>query len=705
MRLLTSILTVLVAYVVLAPSHLLAQTPKEMAVMLSATVTEQPTPRITLHWNADANQQFVYIWRKLKDAAAFPAEIMDSVVGTGRQWSDVTVKSGMAYEYRVFRYNKKRTGLDTASNTPIYTYFYGTGYITSGIAAPPAKRERILVLVDSTMLAPLTSGLNLLTQDLENEGWEVTMRGAPRAEALDSAKIRRVREIIKEEWNAGPRDLGGVIIIGRVPVPYGGNIAPDGHPDHQGAWPADGTYGDVDGNYTDNITTSPTNVRAANRNAPKDGKYDQSQFSTDVDIPVGRIDFFDMPAFSKSETELLQQYLAKNHAYRSNSWNVAVGGVIDDNFGSYGEVFAASAWRSFSVFGADTTVKAGDFFTDLAGPTTMLLGYGCGGGTDVSAGGVGNSTDLATKPVNAVFTMLFGSYFGDYNTKDNFLRAAIASSPKVLTSAWSGRPHWYLHHMALGETIGYSARISQNNRTIFGNQFGNYIPNIVQQPNGLAIASIGDRGVHIALIGDPSLRAFTKPVATIGTLSAQTEYPNKVKLTWMKPVGDVQAYLVYRRIAGARRWTPLTDYPITATSFQDSLSNEGAIEYMVRCCALRSSASGTFYDMGKGRIATVITTGVEDLVGTAGGPAVTIGVWPNPATIDANISITLSATTSVYLQLVNLTGSIVWEHAAQSLSAGEHHVALDVSALPIGRYMLRSTADDVTSVKMITVTR
>ncbi len=705
MRLLTPFLVALAACVVLAPSQLSAQAPKDMAVMLSATVATQPKPQITLRWNRDGNQQFVYIWRKTKEGAVFPPEILDSVTGTGTQWTDQTASVGVAYEYRVFRYSSKQIGYDSVAKQPIIRFFYATGYITSGIAAPPAKRERVLLLVDSTMQGPLKASLDILTLDLESEGWEVTMRSAPRAETLDSSKVRRVRDIIKEEWNIGPRDLGGIILIGRVPVPYSGNIAPDGHPDHQGAWPADGTYGDPDGTYTDNITTSPTNVRPANRNSPKDGKHDQSQFSTDVDIPVGRIDFFDMPVFAKSETELLRQYLAKNHAYRSNTWNVAIGGVIDDNFGTYGELFASSAWRSFSVFGGDTTVKAGDFFTDLAGPTTMLLGYGCGGGTDVSAGGVGTSTDLATKPVNAVFTMLFGSYFGDYNTQNNFLRASIASSPKTLACGWSGRPHWYLHHMALGETIGYSTRISQNNRPIVGNQFGNYVPNIVIVNGALSISTIGDRGVHIALMGDPTLRAFTKPVAVVGTLSAQTEYPNKVLLSWAKPTGDVQAYLVYRRKAGVRRWTPLTPSPITTTSYQDSLSNEGAIEYMVRCCALRSSASGTFYDMGKGRIATVITTGVEDLVGTAGGPAVTIGVWPNPATTDANISITLSATTSVYLQLVNLTGSIVWEHAAQSLSAGEHHVALDVSALPIGRYMLRSTADGVTSVKMITVMR
>ena len=41
--------------------------------------------------------------------------------------------------------------------------------------------------------------------------------------------------------------------FGHVPVPYSGDIVPDGHmPDHVGAWPCDGFYGDMDGTWTDN---------------------------------------------------------------------------------------------------------------------------------------------------------------------------------------------------------------------------------------------------------------------------------------------------------------------------------------------------------------------------------------------------------------------------------------------------------------------
>ncbi len=673
--------------------QLSAQTPKDFAVMLSATVSTQPVPRITLRWNSEAQQEKVYIYRKVRYTSNFTAVPLDSIVGTGTTWTDQNVEVGQAYEYRVLRFMPNRIG---------------AGYLASGIAVPPAHRERILLLVDSTMTGPLAADLDRLTQDLENEGWEVTQRAVPRAERFDSTAVRITRDVVRTEWNAGPRDIGGILLIGRVAVPYSGNIVPDGHPDHQGAWPADGIYGDPDGNYTDNLTTSPTTVRAANRNAPRDGKFDQSQFSTDIEIPVGRIDFYNLPVFSLSETELLQRYLAKNHAYRTNGWDVTPGGIIDDNFGFFtqGEAFAASGWRNLSVFGGDTAVRTGDWFGDFDGPATYQWAYGCGGGTDVSAGGIGTSTDMATKPVNAVFTLLFGSYFGDYDTKDNFLRSALASQPKLLTCGWSGRPHWFMHHMAMGETVGFGARLSQNNRTIVGNNIGNYISGILQTAQGSSIISFGDRMVHIALMGDPTLRIATRPVATLGTLTASTEFPNLINLSWVKPIGDVQAYMVYRRRAGERRWRQLTDQPITTTSYRDSLSNEGTLEYMVRCCALRQSASGTFYDMGKGRVASVITTGVAEAgVHTTGTAAPNVSAAPNPASADLTVHVGLPIESTVDLSLVDLRGITVWNERLTGRAAGDHVVALDVSTLPAGSYTLVVRSADGTSARTVQVTR
>ena len=121
------------------------------------------------------------------------------------------------------------------------------------------------------------------------------------------------------------------------------------------------------------------------------------------------------------------------------------------------------------------------------------------------AGGVATSGDFASRPSQAVFTMLFGSYFGDWDVADSFLRAPLAGHPDSLglASMWVGRPQWHLYSMALGETLGYGARVTQNNA---GFSAGGYVVNHA------------GRGVHIALMGDPTLRLH--PVAPVTDLTA-----------------------------------------------------------------------------------------------------------------------------------------------------------------------------------------
>lgn len=679
-----------------------AQSPKEFAVMVSASVTTAPSVSIRLTWSKDPSQQVVYIWRKTKETARFPAAILDSVVGSGTSWTDANVKTGDAFEYRLLRFNRKQTGTDSATGKPKYTEYFSTGYIHAGVLAPPAPRERALVLVDSTLRSALMQDLATFQSDLENEGWDVTIRSVPRAESFDSNAVKRTRAVIKEEWDGGSKDIGSIVLVGRVAVPYSGTIYPDGHPDHIGAWPADGIYGDHNGNYTDRIANQANTSRPSNNNVPGDGKFDQSQFSTEVDIPVGRIDFYNLPAFKQSELELLKAYFKKNHEYRSNQWNVAVGGIVDDNFGTYGEVFAASAWRSFPVFGGDTAVRAGDIFTDLAGPKVHLLAYGCGGGTDVSAGGVGSSTDMTTKPVNAVFTLMFGSYFGDWDTKNNFMRSTLASNPRVLTCGWSGRPHWYIHHMALGETIGYGLKISQNNQTIVGGQLGNYIPNIFVTAQGNSIAAAGDRQVHIALMGDPTLRATTTPVPQISTLTASTEYPNIVNLTWNSPGPDAAGYLVYRRKSGTKKWTQLTPTMITKLTFKDSLVNDGTLEYMVKTLATRQLASGTYHEMGKGRVASVITTDVAE--GNSN-TSFDVAIGPNPASNSVNVDLLIAQESPVSVYVADITGSIVRQQDFDMLAGGSHSIGFDVSDLSAGGYQIIVKTRNQTMVKALAILR
>ena len=58
---------------------------------------------------------------------------------------------------------------------------------------------------------------------------------------------------------AAHADLESVFLLGHVPVPYSGQINPDGHSNHVGAWAADVYYGELDGNWTD-VTVNNTSA-------------------------------------------------------------------------------------------------------------------------------------------------------------------------------------------------------------------------------------------------------------------------------------------------------------------------------------------------------------------------------------------------------------------------------------------------------------
>ena len=91
-----------------------------------------------------------------------------------------------------------------------------------------------------------------------------------------------------------------MFLFGHVPVAYSGDIVPDGHcPDHRGAWPCDGFYGDMDGEWTDSTVNDSTAADARNRNVPGDGKYDQSSFPAALKLMVGRVDLANMPGTSQ----------------------------------------------------------------------------------------------------------------------------------------------------------------------------------------------------------------------------------------------------------------------------------------------------------------------------------------------------------------------------------------------------------------------
>ena len=129
--------------------------------------------------------------------------------------------------------------------------------------------------------------------------------------------------------------------------------------------------------------------------------------------------------------------------------------------------------------------------------------------------------------------------------------------------------------MALGEPIGFSTRLTQNDgfTDLYKNQQNNC-----------------ESWTHIALMGDPTLRMH--PVAPVGNLTA-TRTSSGVTLNWTAAADTVVGYHVYRATSMGGAFTRVTSTPLNGTSLTDSTGASGSYVYMVRAVKLESSASGT----------------------------------------------------------------------------------------------------------------
>ncbi len=561
------------------------------AVQVSATV-DAAQPKIVLNWPQDTvttpNSYTVY--RKALNASTWGNGV--SLPGSATTYSDTSVQPGTAYEYQIHKVTSTHNGY---------------GYIAVGVNAPIVERRgKVVLVVDASQASPLSAELTRLQSDLVGDGWTVARQDVQRDDSPAN-----VKNVIKAAYNADPSNVKAVFLFGHVPVPYSGNIVPDGHaPDHQGAWPADAYYGDMDGGWSDNSVYNASASEARNRNVPGDGKFDQSTLPSDVDLQVGRVDLANMPgrkvwggpATFSSETELLRNYLNKDHNFRHKKLTAPARALVHDTFGGRGgEAFAASAFRSYApLFGANntTSVEPGLWINTLAN-NQYLAAYGCGGGSYSSIVGLGNTgpykegttVELVEADIKSVFTMLMGSWLGDWDSEDNIMRAVLATRSMGLSCSWSGRPHWFYHHLGLGETLGYSARLTQNNGS------GGLYRNQINSAAG---------GIHVALMGDPTLRLHA--VAPVSNLQATSGGAN-VNLTWTGSSDSVAGYHVYRASSASGPFTRVTTTPITQTTYSDTGATAGANTYMVRAVKLENTTSGSYYNQSQGIFATASSTG------------------------------------------------------------------------------------------------
>jgi hypothetical protein len=242
----------------------------------------------------------------------------------------------------------------------------------------------------------------------------------------------------------------------------------------------------------------------------------------------------------KTESQLLVQYLQKDHRYRNKQTILTDRAVGAGYFGvplqstrdpRDEQIYASIVRNGSRLLGISPgKIFEGDFFKE---PTSFLFGLQAGAGSPHSLAardGFGNyvfhiSEDLAlaVNEPKGGFYMIHGSYLADWNlSTNNLVRALLATANyglAAMCNSFSSDHLWYYEPLGLGEPIGVGSLRTINAAGPFASRW-------------------------MALMGDPTLRAqITSPASNLSGNNG-----TNITLTWAAaPESDVQ-YYVYRSV-------------------------------------------------------------------------------------------------------------------------------------------------------------
>ena len=481
-------------------------------------------------------------------------------------------------------------------------YEYVVGQRRAGVAIgqlPPVERRgRVLLLVADSLSESLEPDLTSFRQDLIGDGWSVAQRKAPSHIASSSRQYRRrlqtAKSIVAEFYREAPTERNVVLLIGRVVVPYSGSSAEDGHQrkgdDHRGAWPCDAWYGDVDGVWTDETVSYRNQTYRANTNLPGDGKFDQNQLPSSLELAVGRIDFSRLPgiagflALRSQEEDSIRRYLKKNHDYRTGKLRFEERAAIKTYLPSPAMSQTAESkalHNGIRLFGdRENGVLERDCF-QLDTPVALGFLAGSGGHASLVSGRYRTAAmGRQGAGPKAAFLLLYGSWIGDWNMQDNFLRAALCGVDGGLTAMSASRTDWNLTSLGWGGTLADCY---------------------------LETANFSERPAprSLAVLGDVTLRL--QPLAPVTDLTGERT-PEGVKLRWQtaEPGAGQTGFFVYRAASLAGPFDRISGPGMLRTdSFIDSEPPAGKTCYLVRRGAVVSRQGSSYHDLSQGRFLTV----------------------------------------------------------------------------------------------------
>lgn len=616
-----------------------AQNPSDFTMPIRVTLLPD-SAKVRFQWVDNVSTNLL-IYRKQPNTSGWGNPIAQVVPSTGVFTDTVTVGKVYEYYFKMVR-----------SSAPNFSH----SYLAVGIEGNPVHyKGKALLLVDSTLLSYVPDELLRLKLDLICEGWMVSEIDVNRWGAMEP-----IRNKVIANYNLDTLSHRALFILGDVTVPFSGDLAADGHAEHMGAWPTDMYYADAKGTWTDSIVNDVSGTRAANHNIPGDGKFDRSYLNGKLQMAAGRVDMAYMDSFG-TDSVLYKRYLDKDHDYRTKAFTVRQRVLVDDNLGyGVGYGYAQNGWRNgWALVQPDSTANA-DYVT-AGQANSYLMGYGCGLGNFTSATGIGNSSNFigGTK---IVFNMLFGSYFGEWYTPDNFLRAPLAAPGYGLTNCWAGRGNWFFHTMGMGLPVSYSILNTQYNPDYQpGNLFSGYVQN--------------------NFLGDPTLTLNPVFQPTALTLTENTTNGD-VDIAWAASAdAGILGYYIYRAPALMDSFVCITPQYVNALTYTDTQAQLGNNVYMVRPVRLETTVTGSYYNIGRGVLDSITVVTIPD--GVQENIAAAFNVYPNPSTGLYTIK-TNGGKGTYSLALYNTLGEIVWK---QTLTAPV--ATIDIATQSSGVYYLK----------------
>jgi hypothetical protein len=279
--------------------------------------------------------------------------------------------------------------------------------------------------------------------------------------------------------------------------------------------------------------------------------------------------------------QLLQQYLDKSHRFRH--------GDLPVRLAERGIAYGTWLWappnnvqdeRDFKLFWSASRTTGASFPNE---PGRLVVGdpylqvsrsfiWGFLSGTayaNVINRGIPlvqhTTADLKnlSQPPPVGFLVLLGSYLGDWNMVDNFLRATLAMPTYSLAAMWTRGDEWRFERTGLGEPLG---------------------------AHPLAYA---EPPRELTILGDPTLRVHLLPPPSgfAGQPSAAG-----MNLTWTAVPGV--KYYVYSSATPTGPYARITPKPVEGASWV--ANDHSGQTYMVRALQLVTTGCGTYTNISQG---------------------------------------------------------------------------------------------------------